>query len=115
MIIASSEANDCQFCTHSHCDLVDIADIVDEPLVKVADPESLAPLERLAVEYTRAVMADSNHLAEPLMSRIRDAFSDPMLVELTFLIGFINMLNLFNNALQVRYHGEYALLATPAG
>ena len=115
VIIASSEANECQFCTHSHCDLVDIADIVDEPLVKVADPESLAPRERLAVEYTRAVMADSNHVPEPLMARIRDAFSDPELVELTFLIGYINMLNLFNNALQVRYHGEYALLATPAG
>jgi alkylhydroperoxidase family enzyme len=49
------------------------------------------------------------------MARIRDAFADSELVELTFLIGFINMLNLFNNALQVRYHGEYALLATPAG
>jgi ribonuclease HI len=28
--------------------------------------------------------------------------------ELTFLIGFINMLNLFNNCLQVRYHDDYA-------
>ena len=56
-------------------------------------------------------MADSNRLPEPLMTRIRHAFTDPELVELTFLIGYINMLNLFNNALQVRYHGEYELLA----
>ena len=32
VIITASQANDCQFCTESHCDLVDIAGIVDEPL-----------------------------------------------------------------------------------
>ena len=36
------------------------------------------------------------------------------MVELSFLIGYINMLNLFNNLMQVRYHGDYAILA-PAG
>ena len=55
-------------------------------------------------------MADSNHLPEPLMDRLRRVRGlEP------FLVGFINMLNLFNNALQVRYHGEYALLATDGG
>jgi hypothetical protein len=33
-------------------------------------------------------------------------------VELTFLIGYINMLNMFNNCLQVRYHGDYAAIAS---
>ena len=28
-------------------------------------------------------------------------------MELTFLVGFINMLNMFNNLLQVTYRGEY--------
>ena len=37
-------------------------------------------------------------------------FTDPELVELTFLIGYITMLNLFNNLLGVRYHGEYGAL-----
>jgi AhpD family alkylhydroperoxidase len=111
VIIAASEANECQFCTGSHRDLVRIAGIVDDPLAAVAEPSSLAPREYLAVEYTRSAMADSNHLPEPLMGRLRDAFTDPELVELTFLIGFINMLNLFNNCLQVAYNGEYALLA----
>ena len=31
------------------------------------------------------------------------------------LIGYINMLNLFNNSLQVRYNGEYSLLKPAAG
>ena len=58
-------------------------------------------------------MADSNAVPEPLMAELLEQFSDPELVELSFLIGYINMLNLFNNLLQVRYHGEYGLLRTP--
>ena len=110
VIITSSKTNECQFCTSSHCDLVDIADIVAEPLVVIEHTESLVPRERLAIAYTRAVMTDSNHIPEPLVSELHEHFTDPEVVELTFLIGYINMLNLFNNALGVRYNGEYALL-----
>ncbi len=110
VIIMASKTNECQFCTYSHCDLVDIAGIVHEPLVVIEHTESLVPRERLAIEYTRAAMADSNAIPEPLGQQLHEHFSDPELVELTFLIGYINMLNLFNNCLQVRYNGEYSLL-----
>jgi AhpD family alkylhydroperoxidase len=110
VIITASTSNDCQFCTDSHCDLVDIAGIVDDPLVVIEDPRGLVPRERLAIEYTRAAMTDSNAIPEPLSRQLHECFSDPELVELTFLIGYINMLNLFNNSLNVRYHGEYSLL-----
>ena len=110
VIITASTTNECQFCTNSHVDLVDIGDIVKDPLVVIEHTESLAPRERLAIEYTRAAMTDSNAVPEALIARLHDQFSDPEMVELTFLIGFINMLNLFNNCLQVRYDGEYSLL-----
>ena len=58
-------------------------------------------------------MADSNAIPEPLARQLHEHFSDPELVELTFLIGYINMLNLFNNSLGVRYHGEYSVLKVP--
>jgi alkylhydroperoxidase family enzyme len=115
VIITASKANDCQFCVYSHCDLVDIADIVRDPLVVIEHTESLAPRERLAVEYTRAVMADSNAIPPQLAQQLHEQFSDPELVELTFLIGYINMLNLFNNALDVRYNGEYSVLKPAQG
>ena len=115
VIITASKSNDCQFCTFSHCDLVDIADIVDEPLIVIEDPSTLVPRERIAIEYTRTVMAHSNEIPEPLAQQLHEHFSDAELVELTFLIGYINMLNLFNNSLQVRYHGEYSLLRPVAG
>ncbi len=114
VIITASKTNECQFCTYSHCDLVDIADIVQDPLVVIEHPASLAPRERLAVEYTRAAMADSNAIPEPLAQQLHEQFTDPELVELTFLIGFINMLNLFNNCLHVRYNGEYSILKSVA-
>jgi alkylhydroperoxidase family enzyme len=115
VIITASERNDCQFCTNSHCDLVSIEHIVDEPLVAIANPDGLAPRERVAVEYTRAAMTDSNHIPVALGHELKELFSDPELVELTFLIGYINMLNLFNNCLEVRYDGEYSLLTQPIG
>jgi len=110
VIITASRSNACQFCTESHCDLVDLAGILTDPLVLIDDPEPLAIRERLAVEYTQAAMADSNGVPDGLADRLHQQFTDPELVELTFLIGYINMLNLFNNLLGVRYHGEYGAL-----
>jgi alkylhydroperoxidase family enzyme len=115
VIITASQTNDCQFCTFSHCDLVDIADIVDEPLTAIDHPETLAPRERVAVAYTRAAMHDSNAIPAPLAGELHEHFTDPELVELSFLIGYINMLNLFNNLLEVRYNGEYSVLRPVAG
>ncbi len=110
VIITASQTNACQFCTNSHCDLVDIADIVKDPRAAIEHPDSLVSRERIAIEYTRAAMAASNAIPPPLARQLHELFSDPELVELTFLIGYINMLNLFNNCLQVRYNGEYSIL-----
>ena len=112
VIITASKSNDCQFCTESHCDLVAIEKIVDDPLFVIGHPHGLPPRERLAIEYTRAAMTHSNALPPSLTEQLHANFSDPELVELTFLIGFINMLNLFNNCLEVRYNGEYSLLTS---
>ena len=54
-------------------------------------------------------------MPERVSRELGEHFSVAELVELTFLIGYINMLNLFNNALGVRYHGDYRALETPAG
>jgi alkylhydroperoxidase family enzyme len=115
VIIASSKTNACQFCTDSHVDLVDISDIVQDPLVVIEHIEALAPRERIAIAYTRAVMTDSNAIPDRLARELHEHFTDAEVVELTFLIGFINMLNLFNNALGVRYNGEYSLLRPVTG
>lgn len=70
-------------------------------------PDHLTPRQRLALAYTDAVRADANHVPEALFAKLKGAFSDAEIVELTLLIGFINMLNWFNNALQITFHEEY--------
>ena len=113
VILTASHGNDCQFCTNAHVDIVDIWDIVDAPLRLIDAPAVLPARERLAIEYTNAVLGDSNAIPERLSRELHEQFSDPELVELTFLIGYINLLNLFNNSLQVRYHGDYRALLEP--
>ncbi len=73
---------------------------------------ALSERERLAVDYTKAAAVDSNNIPAALSADIKQAFPDPEIVELSFLIGFINMLNLFNNLMLVRYHGEYRALTS---
>ena len=111
VIITASRTNECQFCLNSHVDLVRIEGIAADPIRLLDDePAEMSERERLAVEYTRAAMADSNSIPDQLGARLNEAFSDAELVELTFVIGYINMLNLFNNCLGIRYHGEYGVL-----
>ena len=115
VIITASDGNGCQFCFNAHCDIVDLEDIVEDPVSAIGDPAALVPRERLAIEYTRAAQADSNRLPDALARELHEHFTDPELVELSFLIGYITMLNLFNNLLGVRYAGDYRVLAEPAG
>ena len=114
VIIEASRANACQFCAQSHIALTRALGLSDDPLGDLDDEANLKPRERLAIQYTRAAMADSNRVPESLFQSLRSLFSEPEIVELTFLIGFINMLNLFNNCLQVKYNGEYDAIGAGA-
>ncbi len=111
VILQSSRANECQFCTQSHIAMMQNLNIASVPLAALDDTVSRTERERLAIEYTRAAMRDSNNVPDELFDRLKAAFTEPEIVELTFLIGMINMLNLFNNCLQVRYNKDYAAAA----
>lgn len=106
IILDVSRRNHCQFCESSHlamCRMIGIP----EPLRRLDDLDSLPPRCRVAVRYTRAMIADSNSIPESLRTELHSVFSDAEVVEITAMIGLISMLNLFNNALGVRYHGDY--------
>lgn len=110
IILEASRTNACQFCTESHIAIVRMMGLNpsgENPLSLLDDLSRLSRREALAVEYTRAAQADSNRVPAELFERLRAAFSDPEIVELTAMIGLISMLNIFNNCLQVTYHGEY--------
>jgi len=104
VILRVSQLHACQFCVNSHLDMM-------QSLGVATDLEAAAnhtDRERLAINYAEQVTRDSNRVSPDLFDRLRAAFTDAEIVELTFLIGLITMLNRFNNALEVRYHRELA-------
>jgi len=107
IILESSRRNSCQFCTNVHIVVARMMGIGEDPIRLLDQPENQTPRQRIALEYTRAAMTDSNRIPDELFERLRSHFTDAEIVEITFLVGNINALNLFNNCLRVTYHGEY--------
>ena len=107
VILEASRLNACQFCTGVHIAIARMMRIGDDPVALLDRPEQQTDRQRLALEYTRAAMTDSNRVPDALFERMQNHFTDPEIVEITFAIGFINCLNMFNNLLRVTYHGEY--------
>ena len=108
VILNSSIHNSCQFCTKSHIDITKGLGISDDPEAFISQRDKLNDCDQAALAYQDAVIADSNCVSEETISGLRIHFSESEIVELTFLIGYINMLNWFNNALGVEYRGELA-------
>lgn len=104
VILRVSQLHECQFCVNSHLDMMRGLGLSTEVS---SSGEGHTPREALALELAEHMTRDSNRIPDELFERLRAAFTDPEIVELTFLVGFITMLNRFNNALQVRYHGEF--------
>ena len=107
VILKASLLNSCQFCAGSHIDLIKQLGIASEPVTHLDQIAAESDKDKLVLEYTELVTKDSNRVTPKVMDNLRQYFSEPEIVELTFLIGFINMLNRFNNALGVRYNGDY--------
>lgn len=108
VILQSSIDNTCQFCTNSHIDIARNLGLGDDPKAIVDDHDGMSPAFRIALTYARAVRTDSNRIPDATFDALREHYSEAQIVELTFLVGYINMLNWFNNALQVEYRGELA-------
>lgn len=108
IILQSSINNSCQFCTNSHIDITKGLGISADPVQMLQDKKSLKPEYVVALEYLNAIFKNSNSIPDGMFDELRKHFSESEIVELTFLVGYINMLNWFNNALQVEYRGELA-------
>ena len=107
VILKASLLNECQFCINSHRAIMRMIGIPDPQIEDLEAPEHLSCREALALDYTSRAICDANGIGEAFFDRLRQEFSDEEIVELTFLIGLMQLLNLFNNALQVTYRGDY--------
>jgi len=103
VILRVSQLHECQFCVNSHLALMKSLAIPTDVSARAVH----TPREALALELAEHMTRDSNRIPDQLFERLRGVFTDSEIVELAFLAGFITMLNRFNNALEVRYHGEF--------
>ena len=107
VILESSRQNACMFCSGVRTAMARSMGMSDEPLDLSDRPEAQTENQRLALEYKLAALEDSNKVPAELFARLQEAFTDPEIVEITFLIGNIVCLNMFSKCLRVTYHGEY--------
>ena len=106
VILKASLHNECQFCIDTHLTVMRMIGIPEPQIEDLEAPGNLSRREALSLDYTEQAIRDANGIGEDFFDRLRREFSDEEIVELTFLIGLIQLLNLFNNALRVTYRGE---------
>lgn len=107
IILEASRLNACQFCYNAHVHIARELGVSDKPARLLESPGDMTKRQRLAVAYTAAMMADSNKVSDELFDQLREAYTEAEIIELTLMVGYINTLNMFNNALRVTYRGDY--------
>ena len=99
VVVAVSEANDCQYCAGSHSVSMRRAGLFPD--------DALTPRESVALAYTAAAVANPPAVTDTLYAETRTHFDEGEIIELTMLIGLTAMLNRLNDCLGVRYNNDY--------
>lgn len=107
VILEASRSNNCQFCLNSHIDVCRTNGLSDDPMTVLDKSQSQTSAQQAVVAFVRSAMHDNNNIPETIFDELRNHFSDAQIAELALLLGYINMLNMFNNTLEVQYNGDY--------
>ncbi|MBI2369978.1 MAG: hypothetical protein HYV08_07045 [Deltaproteobacteria bacterium] len=65
--------------------------------------------ERAALEFSERISRDDQEISEECLSRVRRHFSEPEMVELTFIIGYQTFASKFAKAFRLAPQGFSAL------
>lgn len=65
------------------------------------DSDILTQREKMAVLWAEHVTFNTARSRDDIFEQVREQFSEPELVELTFIISYFNMRNRFNDTLQI--------------
>ena len=99
-----SRINRCNYCLTHHGRMARIQGLNKtqiETLKKGTVVENLSDKEKTVVEYSRQVTLDAESVSDELFNRLKSHFSDSQIVNLTLIIGVMNIFNRFNGALGV--------------
>lgn len=103
-----SQINWCAFCVDINSNtLLQRAGVQDkvDALDHWQSADCYSHAERLALEYTEAVTRSDIQVTDDLMTRLKQAYHDDHIIELTGLIAFQNLSSKFNAALDVPAQG----------
>jgi uncharacterized peroxidase-related enzyme len=108
-IVTVSQLNACAYCVAHHTPFLAVEGVSPEGAARLLDfrdhPE-LDDTDRLVVEYAIAAWQEPARIPEALFARLRQAFSEAQIVELTLRIALCGFFNKFNDALQIEEEAE---------
>jgi len=96
--------NCCNYCLTHHSQMATMSGVSDEQLNMLKAGETVqnfSEKEKTVIEYARQVTKDAEEVTEGLFKHLRSYFNDSQIVNLTLIIGLMNVFNRFNGALGV--------------
>jgi uncharacterized peroxidase-related enzyme len=99
-----SRINRCNYCLAHHSQMAKICGVSDEQINALKTGNSnkgFTDKEQTVIEYARQVTKDAEEMPEDLFKRLHSYFNDIQIVNLTLIIGLMNVFNRFNGALGV--------------
>lgn len=99
-----SRINKCHYCLAHHTQMAKMSGLSDEQIKALKAgrvDESLSDKEKVVVEYARQVTLDAENVSDDLFAGLKSYFSESDIVNLTLIIGLMNVFNRFNGALGV--------------
>lgn len=99
-----SRINRCHYCLTHHSQMAKLSGLTEEQTetLKAGKPLKIfSDKENAVIEYARQVTLDAENVPEELFNRMKSHFSDSEIVNLTLIIGLMNVFNRFNGALGV--------------
>ncbi len=110
-IVVVSSLNACHYCVAHHKPFLQVEGLSPEGIDRIMqwqDHPELDETDRLVVQYAIAAWETPNRIPEALFRRLREAFSEAQIVELTLRITLCGFFNRFNDALQIEEEAEVA-------
>src|SRR5262245_27138627 len=76
-----------------------------DDLPSYRDSDRFTPRELAALEYAECITREDLEMTEACMARLREHFSEPEVVELTFIVGFQTFASKFAKAFRLAPQG----------
>ncbi len=102
--LEASRINRCHYCLAHHRQMAKAAGVTEEALKAWEEGrliDAFSEKEITVIEYASQVTLDAENVSDQLFNKLKSYFSESEIVNLTAIIGFINLFNRFNGALKV--------------